>query len=258
MSKPNVFSAVRYRDAHAAIDWLVEAFGFERLAVHTAPDGTVGHGELRLGTGVLMVSDTRAAADPANPWSSVDAGIYVALDDPDAHHARAAAGGAEIVLPLRTMDYGAREYTARDREGNLWAFGTYNPSPDGAPDFFPSVRYDDGPAALAFLESAFGFRRHLVIAGPERTIAHAELALGTGIVMLGSSPDDPAKNPWAGVRHGTSVALPSASAVDAHHRRAAAAGARVLQAPFDTDYGAHGYSVLDVEGRLWTFGTYRP
>ena len=54
-------------------------------------------------------------------------GIYVHVADIDAHHERAVAAGAEIVIPLQDMDYGSREYSARDPEGHLWSFGTYQP-----------------------------------------------------------------------------------------------------------------------------------
>jgi uncharacterized glyoxalase superfamily protein PhnB len=58
--------------------------------------------------------------------------LYVIVDDPDAHHARAAAAGARIVRDLVDEPYGSREYSARDPEGNLWSFGTYDPNrPDG-------------------------------------------------------------------------------------------------------------------------------
>ncbi len=254
MSQPNLFPAIRYRNATAAIDWLVNAFGFEKQFVAPGPDGTIGHAQIRLGTGVLMLS-TAGAADPNNPWTTVPAGVYAAVSDPDAHHARARAAGAAVVMPPADMDYGAREYSVRDCEGNLWAFGTYNPSPEGPQDLFPALRYRDGRRAIDWLCAAFGFTTRLEVPGPEGAIAHAELELGPGILMLGSSPDDPATNPWAGARQGTCVAIGD---VDAHCARAKAAGARVLQQPQDTPYGSRGYTALDLEGHLWTFGTYRP
>jgi uncharacterized glyoxalase superfamily protein PhnB len=52
-------------------------------------------------------------------------GNYVPVPDAEAHHRRAVAAGAEVVLPLADMPYGSREYTCRDLEGNLWSFGTY-------------------------------------------------------------------------------------------------------------------------------------
>ena len=46
-----------------------------------------------------------------------------------AHHAQAVAAGAEIISPPTDMDYGSREYAARDPEGNIWSFGTHRPTP---------------------------------------------------------------------------------------------------------------------------------
>jgi uncharacterized glyoxalase superfamily protein PhnB len=57
-----------------------------------------------------------------------DHGIYVAVEDADAHYEQAKAAGAEIVREIGDTDYGSREYTARDPEGNVWSFGTYRPA----------------------------------------------------------------------------------------------------------------------------------
>ena len=130
MAHPNIFPALLYRDASAALEWLGRAFGFEEKAVHRGEDGAIQHAELRLGAGVVMVGEQREAGwmggrapdALASPLS-----LYVVVDDPDAHHDRAAAAGATIVRELADMDYGSREYSARDLEGNLWSFGTYDP-----------------------------------------------------------------------------------------------------------------------------------
>ena len=50
-----------------------------------------------------------------------------AVDDVDALHDHAVAAGAEVALELTDTDYGSRDFTLRDPEGNLWAFGTYRP-----------------------------------------------------------------------------------------------------------------------------------
>lgn len=65
--------------------------------------------------------------DTARPLSST-VSVYVVVDDPDSHHAAAVGAGARIVRELQDTDYGSREYSARDPEGNLWSFGTYDPS----------------------------------------------------------------------------------------------------------------------------------
>ena len=122
---PTVFPGLMYRDAHAAIDHLVEAFGFEVVQVVPREDGQVVHAELRLGNGLVMLTST--PSDPDSPFDWGPSGVSVVVDDPDAHFARAEAAGVEVVLGLRDTPYGARDYTVRDREGNFWTFGTYQP-----------------------------------------------------------------------------------------------------------------------------------
>jgi uncharacterized glyoxalase superfamily protein PhnB len=129
-----VIPVLRYRDARAMIEFICRAFGFERRAVYDGPDGLVVHSELTLGRGMIMVSsalDTPygqlvGAPQPGHPLTM---GIYVVVEDADAHHDRAKAAGAEIVRPLTDQDYGGRDYTARDPEGQVWTFGTYDPFP---------------------------------------------------------------------------------------------------------------------------------
>jgi len=116
---PNIFPFMRFADADAALEWLSRAFGFEERAVHRGDDGTVHHAELSLGAGTIMVGQ----GDPASQ------GVYVAVDDADAHYARAKAAGAEITRELEDMPYGSREYSARDPDGHSWSFGTYKPEP---------------------------------------------------------------------------------------------------------------------------------
>ena len=50
--KSTVIPCFRYQDAAAAIEWLCRAFGFEKQAVHTNPDGTVAHAQLTFGGGI--------------------------------------------------------------------------------------------------------------------------------------------------------------------------------------------------------------
>ena len=126
-----IIPALRYRNGAAAIDWLCAAFGFERKMVVPADGGRVAHAELTLGNGMIMLGDVEteygrlvAAPEKGRP---VTQGIYVVVDDVDAHYARAKAAGAEIVIDIKTQDYGGRDYTARDLEGHVWTFGSYDP-----------------------------------------------------------------------------------------------------------------------------------
>jgi len=128
--RPNIFPALHYRDPEAALQWLKRAFGFEEKSVYRGDDGRIQHAELRLGDGLIMFggapSDTERSSDGQPPVS-----IYAVVADPDGHHERARASGAEIVRELVDQPYGSREYSARDPEGNLWSFGTYDPYADG-------------------------------------------------------------------------------------------------------------------------------
>jgi uncharacterized glyoxalase superfamily protein PhnB len=127
------------------------------------------------------------------------------------------------------------------------------------------LRYHDAPAMIDWLCRAFGFERHLVVPGPENTIAHAQLAFGNGMVMLGSAgrPDHDAfsrlqRTPREAGGAGTQSAYVVVNDVDAHHAQAVAAGAKVVLPLKDEDYGGRGYSCLDPEGHLWNFGSYDP
>jgi uncharacterized glyoxalase superfamily protein PhnB len=134
MPGQTIFPALRYRDARAAVDWLSDAFGLERVNVYDDDNGIIQHAEMRLGGSLIMFGQARGPE--AGEYSQVapppgNAALYAIVDDPDAHHDRAKAAGAEIVGSLRDQDYGSREYTARDLDGNIWTFGTYDPHAAG-------------------------------------------------------------------------------------------------------------------------------
>lgn len=129
-----IIPTFRYEHPKAAIDFLVEAFGFERNAVHEE-DGVVTHAQLTWGDGMIMLGQARedgydslvtTAAKAGKPTSSP----YITVDDPYAHAEQARAAGAEIVMEPEEQDYGGANYAARDPEGNLWNFGSYDPWSD--------------------------------------------------------------------------------------------------------------------------------
>ena len=125
----SIIPTFRYRDAAAAIDFLCDAFGFERQLVVDGEDGGVMHAELRLGDAVVMLA-TASEGTAERPGIAAGAHhLYVVVDDTDAHHRQASAAGAEIIEAPTDRDYGSREYGARDPEGGVWYFGTYVPEP---------------------------------------------------------------------------------------------------------------------------------
>lgn len=126
-----LYPALRYTDAHAAIAWLCDAFGFEKQVVYDGPDDTVAHAQLTLGGAVLMIGSAREEgvypARTPTQLGGITGSIYVYVSDPDAHYARARAAGARIEQEPYDTEYGSREYAARDVEGYWWSFGTYHP-----------------------------------------------------------------------------------------------------------------------------------
>jgi uncharacterized glyoxalase superfamily protein PhnB len=135
MSAPTrspIVPCLTYRDASAAIAFLCRAFGFEKKLVVPGEGDAVAHAELTLGNAMIMLGSPKESGYGRLMKSPREAGgctqgIYLVVADADAHHARASAAGAEIVLPLVTQDYGGRDYTCCDPEGHVWTFGTYDP-----------------------------------------------------------------------------------------------------------------------------------
>jgi uncharacterized glyoxalase superfamily protein PhnB len=123
-----VWPILTFRDAPAAIDFLEEAFGFERAAVYArdADDAVVEHAELRwsLGGGVMLGT----AGKDDSPFGQRVPGndcVYVVCREPDDLFERSVRAGATVVRDLTDEDYGSRGFSVRDPEGNLWSFGTY-------------------------------------------------------------------------------------------------------------------------------------
>ena len=125
----DIFPTLRYNDAHAAINLLVNAFGFTRRAVYEDDNGVVQHAELAYGDGVIMLGDAPREPDSNRLDMPIGGGsVYIVIDDPDAHYERAKTAGVKVRRELRDEDYGSRGYSAEDPEGNLWSFGTYRPA----------------------------------------------------------------------------------------------------------------------------------
>ncbi|MET7620570.1 VOC family protein [Streptomyces sp. NPDC005408] len=130
---PSICPTLRYADAKAAIKQLTEAFGFTEHAVYEDEAGAVMHAELTFGNGMVMLGSkgTGSEFDKLMEGGGPMA-VFVHVDDVDAHHSRAVDRGADIVMPPTDQDYGARDYMARDIEGNVWSFGTYAPGAEGS------------------------------------------------------------------------------------------------------------------------------
>lgn len=131
---PRISTAIYYEDAHAAIDWLCRAFGFEVQIKVVGDDGRIEHSELTFGGGLIMV-DSPTGKEQRMPYrrcpSQVGGGntqnMMVYVDDVESHCARARAAGARIVREPEDHDYGEeywadRGYECEDIGGHHWWF----------------------------------------------------------------------------------------------------------------------------------------
>jgi uncharacterized glyoxalase superfamily protein PhnB len=131
---PRISSSLYYEDAHAAIDWLCRAFGFELRLKVEGDGGRVEHSELVFGEGVIMVASPRDKSEkfpymktPKQCGGGNTQNMMVYVDDVEAHCKRARAAGAKITQEAETHDYGDeywsdRSYGCEDVGGHHWWF----------------------------------------------------------------------------------------------------------------------------------------
>jgi len=132
-TRATTIPCVRYHDAPAAIDWLCQAFGFEKQLVVPDNDGGIAHAQLSFGNGMVMLGSVvdseygRLMKQPNEIDKANTQGCYLVVEDADRVYRRAIEAGAEIVLDIKDEDYGGRGFTCRDLEGHVWSLGTYDP-----------------------------------------------------------------------------------------------------------------------------------
>ena len=133
--KTRIVPSLRYQDCRQAIDWLCAAFGFEQQLIVPSEDGGITHAQLVCGMAMIMLGDGHRDDDPFGQLNKSPlqldgyntAGVYMIVEDVDAHYEKARAAGAAIVLDIVDQGYGGRGYTCKDLEGHLWSFGSYDP-----------------------------------------------------------------------------------------------------------------------------------
>jgi uncharacterized glyoxalase superfamily protein PhnB len=287
---PRISSAVFYPDAGQAIDWLCRAFGFEvRLKVE-GEGGRIEHSELVLGGGVVMVAEASGPnvksshRAPAQVGGGNTQNMFVYVDDVEAHCARARAAGATIVDEPKVSDYGEdhwsdKGYECVDVGGHHWWFAQRlrdgagfaprldssalgpNPPPKGWPRIASGLYYAGAGKAIDWLCEAFGFEIQIKVEGEGGRIAHSELVLAGGLVMVSDGDRDPEQWPHrrtpAAIGGGNTQSLMLyVDDVKAHCARARAAGAEITQEPKVSDYGEDywsdlGYEAADLGGHRW-------
>lgn len=128
----------------------------------------------------------------------------------------------------------------------------------------PCLRYRDAPAAIDWLCSTFGFKKHLVVPNADGSIAHAQLRFGNSMVMLGSAQKTKTefgrlmKQPDELGGASTQSIYVVVKDADMVYVQASAAKAKIAMEIRNEDYGGRGFSCYDLEGHLWSFGSYDP
>jgi len=125
-----IIPGFRYEDAPRAIEFLCDAFGFEKHVVYEGAEGRIDHAQLRLGDHFIMLGSGDARDKTPRELGGATGSHYVVLErdeDVDAHCERARAAGAVITMEPYSPDYGGRGYGAEDLEGYHWSFGSYRP-----------------------------------------------------------------------------------------------------------------------------------
>jgi uncharacterized glyoxalase superfamily protein PhnB len=129
-----VIPMIAYEDGVAALEWLCKAFGFTEVIRMIGEDGSLAHGELETGGGIVMLATPsphyqgprrhREHCDAARKWSTVPwvvDGVLVYVDNVASHCEQARHAGAKILSEPETGPHGTR-YRVEDREGHRWMF----------------------------------------------------------------------------------------------------------------------------------------
>src|SRR5262245_46280777 len=124
---------IPYRDLPKMIDWLCQAFGFQKQLIVFDNSGSIAHAQLVLGGSMVMVvpagqgpfDDVLVHPDQVERIATQS--TYLLVDDVETRHARATASGAEVMFEMEFNNSAGRGYACRDPEGHIWLFGSYDP-----------------------------------------------------------------------------------------------------------------------------------
>ncbi|TLD71258.1 glyoxalase [Phragmitibacter flavus] len=126
----------------------------------------------------------------------------------------------------------------------------------------PCLAYRNAAQAIEWLCDIFGFEKHAVYPNEDGSIAHAELKLGNSMIMLGDINDGPfgryITQPADINGKETQCCYLVVSDADLIHEKVIASGCEILIPIKDESYGGRGFTCRDLEGHIWSLGTYNP
>ena len=132
-NKACIILTMRYKNAQTAIDWLCNAFGFEKHLIVEGVNNTIAHAQLTYGNSMIMLSSEneneygKLVKTPENLNGNNTQATYIIVENIDEHYEKAVAAGAKILIEIKDEEYGGRGYTCKDIEEYIWNFGSFKP-----------------------------------------------------------------------------------------------------------------------------------
>ena len=132
-NKACIIPTMRYKNARKAIDWLCNAFGFEKHLIVEGENNTIAHAQLTYGNSMIMLGSEneneygKLVKTPESLHGNNTQAPYIVVEKIDEHYEKAVAAGAKILIEIKDEEYGGRGYTCRDIEEYIWNFGSYDP-----------------------------------------------------------------------------------------------------------------------------------
>ena len=114
-------------DAAGAIEFYKRAFGAQEVMRMEAPNGKIGHAEIKIGDSVIMLGDEMPGSLSRSPQSlgANTGGIFIYVDNADTIFNQAVAAGAQVEMALGDMFWGDRYGRLKDPFGHSWSVATH-------------------------------------------------------------------------------------------------------------------------------------
>jgi PhnB protein len=124
---PSLSPYLIVRDGAAAIDFYQNVFGAKLRMKLDGPGGRIGHAELEIGNGLIMLADEHPEMGALAPTTigGTPVGLHVYLEDVDAVAKKTVAAGATLKRPIENQFYGDRLGSIIDPFGHLWHMSTH-------------------------------------------------------------------------------------------------------------------------------------
>ncbi|MGC2794263.1 MAG: VOC family protein [Candidatus Sulfotelmatobacter sp.] len=275
-----------FKDAAKAIEFYKQAFGAKEN-MRFEVGGSIPHADITIGDSRIILSEEWPEGGRFSAETLGQSPVLLSLqvEDVDSFAKRAVAAGLKTILPIKDQFYGRREGSFVDPFGYTWNISTLkeemsveemhrrmkemttgpeggrmsakdelkvDPVPRGFRMVTPYLVAEDGPALIEFAKQAFGaeeaFRTVTAMGG-----VHAEVSIGDSRVMIGGCTPG---HKFPATLHPNALHV-YVEDTDAVCQKAVTAGATLIDAPRDQDYGERSATVKDAAGNVWYIATHQ-